>query len=163
MSTITSYKEPRYKSLESTATCAVTIVCFALVVISIRIEHLIHHAELWLKKMRSLPICEALEKIKAELMLLGFISLLLAMTQDKLSYICVPKSVANSWHPCRKTHDRKFNYDPCRAKGKEQLVSKDGVLELRILVFVLALVRVVYCVVTYAFGKLKVINIHRKF
>ncbi|XP_047973037.1 MLO-like protein 6 isoform X2 [Salvia hispanica] len=155
MSTITSYVEPRYKSLESTATCAVTIVCFALVAISIRIEHLIHPAELWLKKMRSLLICEALEKIKAELMLLGFISLLLTMTQDKLSYICVPKSVANSWHPCRKTHKRKFYYDPCRAKGNEQLVSKDGVHELRILIFVLALVRVVYCVVTHAFGKLK--------
>lgn len=50
-----------------------------------------------------------------ELMLLGFISLLLTVTQDPISNICVPKSIGNSWHPC---DDSKYaNYaDLCASK-----------------------------------------------
>ncbi|KAL1553239.1 MLO-like protein 6 [Salvia divinorum] len=145
---------PKEKSLESTATWAVAVVCFVLVAISIVIEQLLHHTELWLKKKRKLSLCEALEKIKAELMLLGFISLLLTVTQDYLSDICVPKNVAYSWHPCDDTYDKKY-YDPCLVKGKAQLVSAYGIHQLHIFIFVLALAHVIYCVVTYAFGKLK--------
>ncbi|XP_042001480.1 MLO-like protein 6 [Salvia splendens] len=142
------------KSLESTATWAVAVVCFVLVAISIVIEQLLHHTELWLKKKRKLALCEALEKIKAELMLLGFISLLLTVTQESLSDICVPKSVASSWHPCNEKYNKTY-YDPCLAKGKAQLVSAYGIHQLHIFIFVLALAHVIYCVVTYAFGKLK--------
>lgn len=36
-----------------------------------------------------------------ELMLMGFISLLLTVGQSLISKICVPKSVGDSWHPCK--------------------------------------------------------------
>ncbi|RWW06062.1 hypothetical protein GW17_00030634, partial [Ensete ventricosum] len=36
-----------------------------------------------------------------ELMLMGFISLILTVTQGLISKICVPKSVGDSWHPCK--------------------------------------------------------------
>lgn len=38
--------------------------------------------------------------MKIELMLLGFISLLLVVLQDPVSQICIPRTVAESWHPC---------------------------------------------------------------
>ncbi|XP_047969055.1 MLO-like protein 6 isoform X3 [Salvia hispanica] len=145
---------PKEKSLESTATWAVAVVCFVLVAISIVIEQLLHHTELWLKKKRKIALCEALEKIKAELMLLGFISLLLTVTQESLSDICVPKTVASSWHPCNEKYNKTY-YDPCLAKGKAQLVSAYGIHQLHIFIFVLALAHVIYCIVTYAFGILK--------
>ncbi|CAH2050988.1 unnamed protein product, partial [Thlaspi arvense] len=61
----------------------------------------------WLTKRNKKALCEALEKIKSELMLLGFISLLLTVTQGLISEICVPKSVAASWHPCNKKQEEK--------------------------------------------------------
>ena len=35
-------------------------------------------------------------------MLMGFISLLLTVFQDLISDICIPTSIANTWHPCDK-------------------------------------------------------------
>ncbi|KAI3986204.1 hypothetical protein MKX01_004348 [Papaver californicum] len=93
------------RSLEQTPTWAVAVVCFALVLISIIIEHIIHLIGKWLTKKRKRALYEALEKIKAELMLLGFISLLLTIGQVPISKICIPQSVANTWHPCTKQRE----------------------------------------------------------
>lgn len=38
----------------------------------------------------------------AELMLLGFISLLLTVFQDRIATICIPKRYSDDWLPCRK-------------------------------------------------------------
>lgn len=43
--------------------------------------------------------------LSSELMLLGFISLLLTVGQGPIAEICVPKAVANSWHPCDKKQE----------------------------------------------------------
>ncbi|GKU93604.1 hypothetical protein SLEP1_g7181 [Rubroshorea leprosula] len=88
------------RSLEQTPTWAVAVVCFVLVLISIIIEHIIHLIGKWLKKRNKRALYEALEKIKSELMLLGFISLLLTVGQSLISDICIPEKVANTWHPC---------------------------------------------------------------
>ncbi|KAH0863788.1 hypothetical protein HID58_080999 [Brassica napus] len=88
------------KNLEETATWAVAVVCFVLIVISLFIERLIHKMGTWLKKKHKGTLYEALEKVKAELMLLGFISLLLTVAQTPISNICIPKYVASSMRPC---------------------------------------------------------------
>ncbi|MFQ6647306.1 hypothetical protein Gotur_021504 [Gossypium turneri] len=88
------------RSLEETPTWAVAVVCLVLVVISIIIEHAIHMLGKWFKKRHKTALYEALEKVKAELMLMGFISLLLTVTQSLISDICIPRSTANTWHPC---------------------------------------------------------------
>ncbi|MCD7450376.1 Mlo6p [Datura stramonium] len=90
------------RSLEQTPTWAVAVVCFVLVAISIVIEHIIHLIGKWLKSKNKNALFEALEKIKAELMLLGFISLLLTVGQSPISNICVSEKIGNSWHPCSK-------------------------------------------------------------
>ncbi|KAG9453356.1 hypothetical protein H6P81_006260 [Aristolochia fimbriata] len=89
------------RSLEETPTWAVAVVCFVLVLVSIFIEHIIHLIGKWFAKRHKRALYEALEKIKAELMLLGFISLLLTVGQGTIAKICIPERVANTWHPCK--------------------------------------------------------------
>lgn len=95
------------RSLEQTPTWAVAVVCFVLVLISIIIEYIIHLTGKWLKKKHKRALYEALEKVKSELMLLGFISLLLTVGQGLISTICISKSVAATWHPCSKSEEEK--------------------------------------------------------
>lgn len=38
----------------------------------------------------------------AELMLLGFISLLLTVFQNRITSICIPKHLTDTWLPCKK-------------------------------------------------------------
>lgn len=40
-----------------------------------------------------------------ELMLLGFISLLLTVGQGPISNICISKAIGNTWHPCNKKQE----------------------------------------------------------
>ncbi|KAK6136223.1 hypothetical protein DH2020_030055 [Rehmannia glutinosa] len=119
------------RTLESTSTWAVAVIFFVLVAISIVIEQIIHHTGSWLKKRKKPSLYEALDKIKAELMLLGFISLLLTVSQDHIAEICIPRS------------------------GKVQLVSAYGIHQLHIFIFVLAVSHVLYSVITYGLGRLK--------
>lgn len=53
-----------------------------------------------------------------ELMLLGFISLLLTVGQETIADICIPKKLAHSWHPCRnyKGEGSEEYDDPCLKK-----------------------------------------------
>uniref|UniRef100_A0A1J3K099 MLO-like protein n=1 Tax=Noccaea caerulescens TaxID=107243 RepID=A0A1J3K099_NOCCA len=179
------------RSLEQTSTWAVAVVCFVLLFISIVIEKSIHKIGTWLKKKHKNALYEALEKIKAELMLLGFISLLLTVGQTTISNICVSKSIASTMHPCSEEEEkRKYGkkdtgkdegdgeksgrrlllefaqseiprrflskgYDNCATQGKVAFVSAYGVHQLHIFIFVLAVVHVIYCIVTYALGKTK--------
>ncbi|KAF9590948.1 hypothetical protein IFM89_000493 [Coptis chinensis] len=88
------------RSMEQTATWAVAAVCFVMVAISIFLEYILHVIGKWLQKKHKLALYEALEKVKAELMLLGFISLLLTIAKGPISSICVPISVGDTWLPC---------------------------------------------------------------
>eukprot|EP00253_Pinus_taeda_P017180 PITA_17180 len=93
------------RSLEQTPTWAVAVVCFAFVVISLILEQSIHHVSSWLFRRNKKALYEALEKLKAELMLLGFISLLLTVGQRPISMICIPQKIAYTMLPCRKQSD----------------------------------------------------------
>ncbi|KAF4382237.1 hypothetical protein G4B88_011566 [Cannabis sativa] len=154
------------RSLEETPTWAVAVVVFVLIIISIIIEHVIHLIEKWLESKHKKALQEALEKIKLELMLLGFISLLLTIFQDYIADICIPKSAANTWHPCQyqnneekkakesdKTKSKTIDY--CSENGKVALVSKYGIHQLHIFIFVLALFHIIYCITTLAIGRTK--------
>lgn len=56
-----------------------------------------------------------LDSLLAELMLLGFISLLLTVLKGTISEICIPKVIGNSWLPCdkefEKEHEKDFDGD----------------------------------------------------
>eukprot|EP01018_Ginkgo_biloba_P015674 Gb_09144 [translate_table: standard] len=174
------------RSLEQTPTWAVAAVCAVFVVISILIEQAIH-------LVGHKALNEALEKIKAELMLLGFISLLLTVGQEHISKICISKSLGDSMLPCKKKeatdsedtevssegHRRRLLWgsggassssselplrrflaggggsDHCANKGKVSLVSQDGLHQLHIFIFVLAIFHVLYSILTMALGRAK--------
>ncbi|KAK4478632.1 hypothetical protein RD792_014122 [Penstemon davidsonii] len=92
------------RSLEETPTWAVAVVCFVILAVSILIEQILHLIGKWLTKRNKKALYEALEKIKSELMLLGFISLLLTVGQGPISEICISMAIGNSWHPCDRKH-----------------------------------------------------------
>ncbi|KAM7531752.1 hypothetical protein LguiB_035162 [Lonicera macranthoides] len=91
------------QSLEYTPTWAVATVCFFMISVSILIEHSIHLLTNWLKKRRKTALYDAVDRLKSELMLLGFMSLLLAVTQVQISKICINTKVADVMLPCRKS------------------------------------------------------------
>ncbi|WCJ19353.1 Seven transmembrane MLO family protein [Euphorbia peplus] len=169
------------RSLEQTSTWAVAVVFIVMVGISILIEHIFHMIEKWFKKIHKPALVEALEKIKAELMLMGFISLLLTALSDPISQICISEDVASTWLPCEKKVKETPKTDENRRRllqfvgdstagtrrllqakgdsvcgeGKVSFVSGYGVDQLHYFIFVLAVVHVLYCIVTYILGKTK--------
>ncbi|XWS66144.1 hypothetical protein CRYUN_Cryun05aG0174700 [Craigia yunnanensis] len=116
-------------------------------------------------------------------MLMGFISLLLTVFKSRISNICIPTSIANTWHPCdekaeakkysgssgrkliefsddstnipRRSLASKYDKDICAEKGQVALVSAYGIHQLHIFIFVLAVCHILYCIITYALGKTK--------
>ncbi|BAU01712.1 hypothetical protein VIGAN_11099800 [Vigna angularis var. angularis] len=173
------------RTLEETPTWAVAVVCFVLLAVSIAIEHLIHGIGKWFKKKQKNALFEALEKVKGELMVLGFISLLLSVLQDQISKICVSKHVASTWHPCEnpkssttsedESEDIQINfrkllqlydsiprrvlatkgYDKCAEKDKVAFVSAYGIHQLHIFIFVLAIFHILQCIITLGLGRTK--------
>lgn len=147
-------EELKDRSLTETPTWAVAVVCFVLLAVSIFIEHIIHHIGSWLERRNKRALYEALEKIKAELMLLGFMSLLLTVLQTPISKICISKSVGSTWYPCD-VDEKKFKNTCGTESGKVPFVSYYGIHQLHIFIFVLALFHVIYCVATLALGTYK--------
>ncbi|KAK6161524.1 hypothetical protein DH2020_004905 [Rehmannia glutinosa] len=113
-------------SLEYTPTWVVALVCTVIVAISLAAERILHYTGKFLINKKQGPLFDALLKIKedvkkkhdkraylmmrvnidAELMLLGFISLLLTVFQERISTICIAKHLTNHWLPCkRETED----------------------------------------------------------
>lgn len=61
-----------------------------------------------------------------ELMLLGFISLLLTVGQSLISSICIPESVGATWHPCGKSQEedkKNENSDTDTTEERRKLLS----------------------------------------
>ncbi|KDO49760.1 hypothetical protein CISIN_1g0474501mg, partial [Citrus sinensis] len=96
-------------TIEYTPTWVVGGVCSVIVVISLTVERLLHKLGKLLKKKNQRNLYEALQKIKEELMLLGFISLLLTVCQGFISKICIPKKLAKTWLPCRENQRTKLH------------------------------------------------------
>ncbi|KAH0974483.1 hypothetical protein GBA52_016382 [Prunus armeniaca] len=109
------------RSLKETPTWAVAIACAVFILISIIIEQAIHALGKWFQKRNKKAMLEALEKIKAELMLLGFISLLLTVGTRYLPKICIPEKYGNTMLPCELESKYKDDGD-----GKDDDKNKGG-------------------------------------
>ncbi|XP_048561057.1 MLO-like protein 1 [Triticum urartu] len=86
-------------TLEDTPTWIVASVCSVIVLISIIFERSLHYLGKALVHRRE-TLYEALLKLKEELMLLGFISLMLVVSQDLIQKICIDESLMGHWLPC---------------------------------------------------------------
>ncbi|KAL3724227.1 hypothetical protein ACJRO7_036271 [Eucalyptus globulus] len=125
-----------------------------------------------LEKKKKDALLQALQKLKDELMLLGFISFLLTVFQRVLSRICISTHLASHMHPCKKqpseiaTHGelsltRKYrrgllstdeSVEICAHKGQVPILSIEALHQLHIFIFVLAVVHVIFCVTTMVLG-----------
>ncbi|XP_006662559.1 MLO-like protein 9 [Oryza brachyantha] len=158
------------RALDQTPTWAVAAVCAVIVAASILLEGLLHHLGQWFSKRRKKALFDALEKVKSELMTLGFISLLLSVTGRYISRICIPVGAADTMLPCslRRSSEheqpgvgpgrRHLSGDPTNfkcAKGMVSLVSADGLHQLHIFVFFLAVFHVAFSAITMSLGRAK--------
>ncbi|KAK9271083.1 hypothetical protein L1049_026672 [Liquidambar formosana] len=104
------------RELDQTPTWAVAAVCAVIVLISIILEKVIHRVGELFQEKRKNALFEALEKIKGELMVLGFISLILTFGQNYIASICIPLKAANTMLPC--PYKGKPHHEPERGPGK---------------------------------------------
>ncbi|MBA0632882.1 hypothetical protein Godav_001547 [Gossypium davidsonii] len=93
-------------TLEHTPTWIVAAICTVIVAISLAMERLLHVIGNVLKRKQQKPLFEALLKVKEELMLLGFISLLLTVFQNAISKICVTSDVLTGMLPCKREDNK---------------------------------------------------------
>ncbi|XP_020261884.1 MLO-like protein 1 isoform X2 [Asparagus officinalis] len=163
--------------LEFTPTWIVAVVCSVIVFISLLVERQLHFLGKLFKKKNQKPLYEALLKVKEELMLLGFISLLLTVFQGLIQKICIPEGWTNHMLPCKKEDEqseaattehlvsgvlRRLLSEEgsatthCSRKGKVPLLSIEALHQLHIFIFVLALTHVVFSVLTVILGGAKI-------
>ncbi|XP_064994580.1 MLO-like protein 9 isoform X1 [Musa acuminata AAA Group] len=197
------------RALDQTPTWAVASVCAVIIVISIVLEKGLHrlgeHLGLltasrilvssspqfvpdlcsWFTARRKKALFEALEKVKAELMILGFISLLLTFGQNYIIKICIPEKAADTMLPCRlkqeeveteedEDHHRRLLLGAYRemslkhrilkedspvsgcSEGKVSLISLNGLHQLHVFIFFLAVFHVTYSALIMALGRAKI-------
>ncbi|KAH9710501.1 MLO-like protein 8 [Citrus sinensis] len=168
------------RELNQTPTWAVAGVCTVIILISILLEKSLHKLGTWFTERHKRALFEALEKIKAELMVLGFISLILTFGQSYISKICIPSKVADTMLPCKADgkhdasdtsgdeheHRRRLLWFQHRylaaagtstecKKGSEPLITVEALHQLHILIFFLAVFHVLYSAITMMLGRLK--------
>ncbi|RLM73265.1 MLO-like protein 1 [Panicum miliaceum] len=164
-------------TLEDTPTWIVASVCSVIVLISLVFERALHQLGKALERRR-VTLYEALMKLKEELMLLGFVSLLLVVFQDLIQKICIDESLMEHWRPCRGSGNKASaaahygasstfagsgrrmlkggaTFGHCLRKGKVPLLSRHALEQVHIFIFVLAITHVVFSAVTVLLGLLQ--------
>ncbi|XP_031105439.1 MLO-like protein 14 isoform X1 [Ipomoea triloba] len=172
------------RSLALTPTWSVATVLTVFVVVSLLVERSIHRLCNWLKKTDRKPLLAAVEKMKEELMLLGFISLLLTATSSIISNICIPSKFYDGvFAPCKKSEieeenenedfkERKLLMDlvfdhPLRRmlnslnkntcpESHEPFVSYEGLEQLHRFIFVMAITHISYSCLTMLLAIVKI-------
>ncbi|KAM3290884.1 MLO-like protein 13 isoform X1 [Capsicum chacoense] len=160
------------ESLEYTPTWVVAVVCFIIVLISLFAERGLHRLGKFFREKNQDALYEALQKLKEELMLLGFISLLLTVSQGAISKICIPENIAKIMLPCKlkelsgtSSHLITGRHllagsggaDHCsRHEGQTPLLSLEALHQLHIFIFVLAVTHVIFCATTMVLGGAKI-------
>ncbi|KAL6877209.1 hypothetical protein ACP4OV_012880 [Aristida adscensionis] len=167
-------------ALEFTPTWIVAAVCSLIVVVSLAAERGLHHLGKTLKKNNQMPLYEALLKVKEELMLLGFISLLLTVSQGTIESTCIPQGWTNYMLPCQRPDDDPAGEAPFIGakilggvrpgrllsegeaganncpEGKVPLLSLEALHHLHIFIFVLAISHVFFTATTMLLGGAKI-------
>ncbi|XP_048442787.1 MLO-like protein 11 [Pyrus x bretschneideri] len=156
--------EQEMRSLALIPTWSVATVLTILLAASLLVERGIHRLSSWLRKTDRKPLVEAVEKMKEELMLLGFISLLLTATSSMISNICIPsKFYDSSLTPCSRyeineeieNNSSQENRIPCK-EGYEPIVSYEGLEQLHRFIFIMAITHISYSCLTMLLAIVKI-------
>ncbi|KAL9259059.1 MLO-like protein [Drosera capensis] len=157
------------RSLALTPTWSVATVLTIFVVISLIVERSIHRLGHWLKETHRNPLLQTVEKMKEELMLLGFISLLLTATSSTISNICIKSKFYDGvFAPCSKAEideEHQDNYSEGRnllmgsrtyRRGYEPFVSYQGLEQLHRFIFIMAVTHITYSCLTMLLAIVKI-------
>ncbi|XP_020576904.1 MLO-like protein 1 [Phalaenopsis equestris] len=148
--------------LEFTPTWIVAVVCSIIVSISLVVERLLHYLGKFLKRKNQKSLFEALQKVKEELMLMGFISLLLTVFQGTIVRICISKKWTEYLLPCEEASTAgkrrllSSQESHCNVEHEVPLLSVEALHQLHIFIFVLAVTHVVFSVLTMVLAGLKI-------
>ncbi|WZY75885.1 hypothetical protein YC2023_022269 [Brassica napus] len=178
--------ESNERSLALSPTWSVAIVLSVFVLVSLIVERSIHRLSTWLRKTKRKPMFASLEKMKQELMLLGFISLLLTATSSTIANICVPSSFYNDrFVPCTRSEIKEEElgnessvkrnlltksfffsifkrrrlegiHHPTCSEGHEPFVSYEGLEQLHRFIFIMAVTHVTYSCLTMLLAIVKI-------
>ncbi|XP_021667159.1 MLO-like protein 11 isoform X2 [Hevea brasiliensis] len=172
------------RSLALTPTWSVATVLTIFVVVSLIVERSIHRLSNWLRKTNRKPLLAAVEKMKEELMLLGFISLLLTATSSTIANFCIPsKFYSSNFAPCSRTEIdeepeentyqgrkllllsafplsvrrmlNRLDHNTCK-EGHEPFVSYEGLEQLHRFIFVMAVTHISYSCLTMLLAIVKI-------
>ncbi|KAM3243730.1 hypothetical protein ACQJBY_055584 [Aegilops geniculata] len=173
-------EEGKPKPLELTPTWIVASICSAIVIISLVFERLLHRLGKRMMRSSKKPLYEVLLRVKEELMVLGFISLLLAVFQGAMGRLCVRRSVMSHMLPCkppapdgvaetahfilggarRLLASGAASDDHCLKKGKVPVLSVEAIHQLHIFIFILAVTHFVLSASTIILGTMQTRNWH---
>ncbi|KAK4387825.1 MLO-like protein 5 [Sesamum angolense] len=159
------------RQLDQTPTWAVALVCAIIVIISVILEKTIHKVGESFSRRKKFSLLEALDKIKAELMILGFISLLLTFGQNFISKICVLNILGTLCCHVKEIDMQMrtiiiggyygMNVDSWGRivqlkDGYVPLISVSGLHQLHIFIFFLAIFHVINSGATMRLGRMKI-------
>ncbi|CAO2827839.1 unnamed protein product [Amaranthus hypochondriacus] len=143
------------RKLPQTPTWSVAGVCALIILISFLLEKALQSIGKWLTNKQKRALYEALDKIKEELMVMGFISLILTFSQGYITRICIPSRFADHMLPCE-MEDASEGVDHKCHEGSVPLITIEAAHQLHILIFILAVFHVLYSAATMMLGKLKI-------
>uniref|UniRef100_A0A0E0E3T7 MLO-like protein n=1 Tax=Oryza meridionalis TaxID=40149 RepID=A0A0E0E3T7_9ORYZ len=111
----------------------------------------------FLKHKDQKALYSALKRLKEELMLLGFISFVLSLSEGFIVGICVSENAMHLMLPCKKeSYQLSEGVKLCKKKGEVPLLSVEALHQLHIFIFILGLVHVVFCATTILLGGAKI-------
>ncbi|KAJ9172657.1 hypothetical protein P3X46_015871 [Hevea brasiliensis] len=159
------------KSLALTPTWALATVITVMVCFGFFCQASLNQFGKWLDKTKRKALLSALEKIKDELMLFGFLSLLMGHWVVLVAKICVKTSALSSrFFPCaiyklegrvdsassysNNSSDRQ-EHDHC-PEGHESFASQESLEQLHHLMFVLGIIHVLYSFIAVALAMIKI-------
>ncbi|KAG2424424.1 hypothetical protein HXX76_014477 [Chlamydomonas incerta] len=128
----------------------VALLLVGFVVVTLAFEKCIELVEKRLKKRKGL--LTAFRALKNELLYLGFLSLLLSVTQEELAKICIPQTKGSSYYK----YKLKYNLTDACGAGREPLWPVSVQHETHYFIFAVAVTHILYCAVTIALTLRKV-------
>ncbi|PPR94882.1 hypothetical protein GOBAR_AA25793 [Gossypium barbadense] len=164
------------RSVAITPTWALATVLSVFIAVSLIVERSIHQLTNWLRRTDKKSLLAALEKMKEELMMLGFMSLLLTATSRSIANICIPSKFYDdsSFAPCswsdiveENEHDSSKELQlsiasasrsfPRILKGMNNISCKEASLEgLHRFIFLMAITHVAYSCLTMLLAIVKI-------
>ncbi|MCO5607138.1 hypothetical protein L7F22_061331 [Adiantum nelumboides] len=141
-------------ALLSIPTWAIAVTCAIFILVSLVVERVIHYIGNWAGRYNHAAFLHAFNKMKDELLMVGILSLALAMGEDAFAKACVPASWYKHGRLCKDDYAT-FNasiHSTCKKPGRVKFISPTSIKDLHVFIFALAAVHIGFTVIIVAIG-----------